>query len=216
MVYQDYFMDSTVHWILQNFPNRRILFISDIRTSDTKTMNSKQIEEQIKLDMENQRRWTMELRPAASMLKFRLPWPGQNSYQNDITKYYKGKIYLPVWGPQTTTECRLVVTDHSPQNLVEYNNRLYESQMFYFNIYTRVQYYDHSIDATGIDHCFDCVSEIIILGDYINRYNPPFERIEDFRNAIAHFSVDISKKCSANEHRTLDMHISFEQKKSWF
>ena len=66
------------------------------------------------------------MKPAASMLKFRLPWG------DGVSEYLAGKIYLPVWGPQTTTETRLIVTDIKEAS---YDNRKYEEQMFYFNFF---------------------------------------------------------------------------------
>jgi hypothetical protein len=89
------------------------------------------------------------------MLKFRLPWDKGNS------EYLNGKIYLPIWGPQTTTEVRMCayvfiekVTDtterpkrthtnaHSQTQsrlivsgteTVQWDHQHYENQMFYFN-----------------------------------------------------------------------------------
>jgi hypothetical protein len=44
--------------------------------------------------------------------------------------------------------------------------------MFYFNTQTRVRCYTHLIrdNDLGLDHCFDCTSEICILSRYFIRY----------------------------------------------
>merc|ERR1711879_170587 len=76
------------------------LFISDVRTSDDQKEPS---EAEVKADMELQMTWHEAMNPVASSFKFRLPW-GAGS-----TSYLDGDIYLPVWGPVTTTECRLFV-----------------------------------------------------------------------------------------------------------
>jgi len=41
--------------------------------------------------------------PLGSLLKFRLPWA------DGVTEYLAGAVALPVWGPPTTTESRLIV-----------------------------------------------------------------------------------------------------------
>lgn len=96
-------------------------------------------------------------------------------------------MYLPVWGRQTTTECRLVVTD--PFSKREYDNRKYESQMFYFNTVTRVQYYSHDFVVQGFDHCYDCAAEFKILSDYLVKVGKPFtkEDIESMCLKITNF-----------------------------
>ncbi|EGD80335.1 hypothetical protein PTSG_10588 [Salpingoeca rosetta] len=92
------------------------------------------------------------------MLKFRLSWkPGK-------TEYLDGDIYLPVWGPITTTEARLMVTGHDRRI---YDNQQYEEQMFYFNTTARVSRYDHGVRTEGIDYCYDCKAEIEILREYL-------------------------------------------------
>lgn len=50
-----------------------------------------------------------------------------------------GDIRLPVWGPVTTTESRLVVRNDCGTR--EYDNTAYEEQMFYFNVHQRVALY---------------------------------------------------------------------------
>jgi hypothetical protein len=92
------------------------------------------------------------------MLKFRLPYgPGKS-------KYFDGRVFLPIWGPQTTTETRLITEDHTLMR--EFDNTEYEQQMFHFNKIDRVQYYHHPYSAPGICHCFDCVCEVVVVMNY--------------------------------------------------
>lgn len=85
------------------YRTRDVLFISDIRAAQHCTEEVNDVEEAIGTDMDDQQRWFALMQPVAAMLKFRLSWkPG-------TTQYMDGKILLPVFGPITTTESRLVV-----------------------------------------------------------------------------------------------------------
>jgi hypothetical protein len=126
------------------------------------------------------------------MLKFRLPWNAGS------TEYLAGEIYLPVWGPITTTEARLIVRGHETRM---YDNRKYEEQLFFFNTTTRVALYEHSVRGQGIDHCYDCRAEIDILDKFLRRF-PRFRRPEEsVESAIARLSADMSPACATG--RTL-------------
>jgi hypothetical protein len=183
---KEYFTDE----IAEEFSNEKyrgkILFISDIRRN---ALDDKMIKE----DMDMQSRWYKMIKPKKTMLKFRLSWhPGK-------TKYLDGKIYLPVWGPQSTTETRLVPDDELER---EYDHKEYEEQMFYFNTVTRVSYYPHNINADGFDNCFDCASEALIL----ERYLCKMQRHKVIANTIN----DCSDKDSTNIN---DMNIDPEKLK---
>ena len=120
------------------------LFISDIRTGDPKCMKAGELEKAVKRDMEWQQTWIRIMRPVGSMLKFRLPWA------TGCTSYVKGDIYLPVWGPQTTTETRLIVYEKDLDTSIDYDHRSYEERMFFFNTCSRVDFYEHSVrDVVG-------------------------------------------------------------------
>eukprot|EP00602_Paraphysomonas_sp_CaronLab_P007511 CAMPEP_0185020390 /NCGR_PEP_ID=MMETSP1103-20130426/2993_1 /TAXON_ID=36769 /ORGANISM="Paraphysomonas bandaiensis, Strain Caron Lab Isolate" /LENGTH=413 /DNA_ID=CAMNT_0027551259 /DNA_START=149 /DNA_END=1387 /DNA_ORIENTATION=- len=100
------------------------------------------------------------MKPAASMLKFRLPWT------EGVTRYLDGKLFLPVWGPPTTTECRLVVTTHHEQR--DYDHRQHWEQMFYFNTVARPSAYHHEYAGVDwLDCCYDCAVEGKVLKEYI-------------------------------------------------
>lgn len=96
------------------------------------------------------------LKPAKSMLKFKLPYgPGFLSRFDSHsfspvwfvgkTSYLQGEILLPVWGPPTTTETRLVPDHLLP--LREYDHVEYEEKMFYFNTVVRMTWYPHELDS---------------------------------------------------------------------
>lgn len=144
------------------FKNRTdIVFISDVRTADWKVMTEDEVEKAVYDDQNMQMRWVEQMNPRFSMLKFRLPWG------DGETEYLDGEVFLPVWGPITTTETRLVTRQGAARRM--WNNRLYEEQLFYFNTVTRVSYYGHDVAAAGLCHCFDCASEVRILRAYLGR-----------------------------------------------
>ena len=170
-----------------------VLFISDVRSADWSHMSEEECDQRISLDMTSQRRWHEIIKPRASMLKFRPSWkPGQ-------TKYLEGDIYLPVWGPITTTESRLVIDKNA--GMCEYDNTAYEERMFFFNTVSRVARYSHPVIGEGIDHCYDCTAEIAILQKYLES---PFAH--HFKSAI--FTSDNDSSNISEQISKLSSHIS--------
>jgi hypothetical protein len=151
-----------------------LLLISDIRSADWMAMASHSaMDEEVANDMTLQQEWHLTLKPIASMLKFRLPWePGS-------TRYLKGRILLPVYGPVGTSEARLVVdSDTSLYGsdigmMKEYDHQVYWEQMFYFNTVTRPAAFTNDICelTSEIDHCYDCTAETLILQSYLTKYS---------------------------------------------
>ena len=200
--------------IANEFINFKTLLISDVRSVDYRIFDPLQMEEGVARDMVQQMEWYHIMKPVAALLKFRLPWT------EGETTYLKGDIHFPVWGPQTTTESRLVVT--SPEN-ISYNNKEYEEKMFYFNTVTRSSAYRHDIHihAEGIDHCYDCTSEIKVIKDYLfsstsrmgtwnsTAYITETLPSEVLGDIISSFIESISDACNGNNrygssnHRTL-------------
>ena len=139
----------------------RTLLISDIRSADFKITSNNGVEVAVARDINWLMNWHLIMQPIAGMYKFRLPWTdGQ-------TPYLSGETYLPIWGLQTTTESRLIVTGSS---VVNWDHKSYEERMFYFNNITRCNIYDHDITSEGLDHCFDCASEVSCLKDYLCKH----------------------------------------------
>ena len=122
--------------IAREYQNQNLLFISDIRSADWKLLGNDVLDNEIIQDMNNQMKWHDIMSPIASMMKFRLPW------KEGITNYLQGDIYFPIWGPQTTTESRLIVTGHERK---DWDHRVYWEQMFYFNNVLRCSAYHHMI-----------------------------------------------------------------------
>ena len=207
----------------QQYRDDHVLFISDIRTADNKVMNEETVENAIVEDNRMQLSWHLEMNPEASMLKFRLPWgKGTTRYLSGYSQ--EGKIYLPVWGRQSTTETRLVAVGNETY---EYDNTKYEEQCFYFNTVTRCQYYHHNVDVdrvAGLCHCYDCASEVHILSQWARKFPsvwfsstdaPEEEPTEDdITEQVTRMCCRLNIECSASGNRDLTITIGHGQQ--WF
>jgi len=148
-LHREYFTDE----IAAKHAGDKALFMCDIRTGTVETAD-----EDVVINMEQQRKWTELIKPKYAMLKFRLPWkPGD-------TRYFDGEIYLQPWVGSTSTETRLITTG---REYTTYSNSDYEQQIFNYQRSRRAAYHDHDIKMPGIDHCHDCWSEIQIIKDYL-------------------------------------------------
>uniref|UniRef100_A0A7S3D3R6 Cap-specific mRNA (nucleoside-2'-O-)-methyltransferase n=1 Tax=Palpitomonas bilix TaxID=652834 RepID=A0A7S3D3R6_9EUKA len=173
------------HKVAEEFAGKDILFVSDIRSADFKILSETEVEEAVSRDMTWQKEWHLIMKPKAAMYKFRLPWV------EGSTEYLEGDVYLPVWGPQTTTETRLIVTSC---NLRSWDHKLYEEQMFFFNNVARTEYFEHDVESDGLCHCYDCTAEVVVLRQYVVAFLEPCLKV-------------IGQRCreeveaSADEHR---------------
>jgi hypothetical protein len=152
-----------------------VYFVSDVRTADWTLMDPRQVEEAVADDLSSQMRWHALIRPIRSLLKFRLPYEsagqvgeaeeGEEGEEGGVTHYLDGKVMLPIFGPPTTTECRLDVGGDAPTR--KYSNVEYGEAMFYHNTVSRVSAYPHKARGGGLDHCYDCSCEVQILRSYL-------------------------------------------------
>ncbi|BBI30265.1 poly A polymerase regulatory subunit [Acanthamoeba castellanii medusavirus] len=161
-IVKDYFTDETA----QKYAGQSVLFISDVRTANWREQDENAVEKHVMHDMLAQQRWVEIMKPSMSMLKFRLPYPDREGCQGS-TEYLDGEVFLPVWGPQTTTETRLVTPGTAKR---QWDHTVYEQQMFFFNTQVRVGLYDHDVRAVGLDRCYDCTSEVRVLREYLDKY----------------------------------------------
>jgi hypothetical protein len=150
-VYTEYFTDKIATKLASEIPGEKMLFISDIRTEPTDAGVTK--------DMKMQQKWIEIMKPRKSLLKCRLPY-GKGKFT-----YFKGKFWIQCFAPQTSTETRLEL--EGVPEMVEYDNKKYEDQMFYFNTMKRAMYYKHRMTSLGYDHCYDCSAELFILREYV-------------------------------------------------
>jgi hypothetical protein len=154
------------------YANRGVLLISDIRivpesyndmrkNRRNETMEdlcvNHEIEEYVKQDMDAQMSWHLELNPAASMMKFRLP------YKAGTTTYLKGEVHYQAWAPSTSTECRLIVVGNE---MCDYDHTEYERKMYRFNLCTRLQKFDLPIEVPRVHPGYDLAAELYIFSRY--------------------------------------------------
>jgi cap2 methyltransferase len=188
IIHQCYFTDRMAHELKRAYAGSTLFFISDIRP-DLK--GEPEDEKIIMKNMEEQAAWHFIL-GGKSMLKFRLP------YTAGTTSYLKGELLLPVWGPQSTTECRLVVDPGCGYQ--EYDHGVHEQRMSYFNKVARPALYPHGVRGCGLDHCYDCTAEINILRDYLGSADISIVRdffgVDASDEGIAAFSSKISSAIS--------------------
>jgi hypothetical protein len=172
-LYNDIMTDT----LAQTFIHHKTLLISDIRSIDYTNVTSSEMDQEITNDMLTQMTWHKIMKPIATMLKFRLPWTEGKTF------YLSGDIYLPIWGPQTTTESRLIIDNlkYSSNEMIEYDHCEYWEKMFYFNNIIRSKCAYHNTKEennvvgskcnwmydVGMDNCYDCYCEIMILKEYL-------------------------------------------------
>lgn len=205
-LFNDFFTDKTA----KKYENQsNILFISDIRSADWKSQEEEDVEEEVKKNMESQKNWFEIMKPIAGLFKFRLPWT------KGTTEYLKGDIYLPVFGPVTTSETRLMVSNENGYSYSLYDNKKYENQMFYFNTNVRPALYLHKVNNMnqGLDHCYDCTSEVYILWKYLTLIKKfPEDDINTWLK-IAEMNDEISISLSSRLKMTIklsDRNLTYE------
>jgi hypothetical protein len=86
-----------------------------------------------------------------------------------------GDIYFQAFAPITSTETRLIPFDDG--SMRDWDNKKYEDQLFYFNTRARPAVYAHTLSnvqaqGSGLDDCYDCLSEITILKQWILKNEP--------------------------------------------
>jgi hypothetical protein len=167
-----------------NDPNRKILFICNVRTYRAPGDGQSDGME----DMVNQMDWYKLMKPQASLLTFRLP------RESGKTLYLKGYQMIEPWSSRRSTECRLVVKKDAKS--IDYDHLEFENNLLHFQYITRVMYYKHNMDEVeteGLDHCYDCRTEIFILQEYLAKIqNVKIE--SQLKSGTAAMSRDISKE----------------------
>ncbi len=198
-LYNQYFTNKDA----KEWQDKNILYISDIRTVGDTTTDKVEYATGILSDMNNQLNWSRIMKPAASMVKFKLPY-GEVGFDNTV--YPVGRNFLPVWGRPTTTETRLMFTD--PENTIEYDNYKHEEQMAYFNNNTLLSYYEHDHQIEGFDHCFSCRSELHILEKYVRKiYGAALaDHFQFMKRQVKRISEEITKSLTKRTFQEQYLH----------
>eukprot|EP00041_Stephanoeca_diplocostata_P034103 m.1144021 g.1144021 ORF g.1144021 m.1144021 type:complete len:572 (-) comp24461_c0_seq10:2595-4310(-) len=148
-------------------------------------------------DMLHQEEWATVMQPAASLLRFRLPYcppPGQ-------TNYFDGDLLFPTWHSPTATEALIMVTDTTARQL--YDHEAWEGFMFHFNTITRTSYYeldpgftDEALKEGGLDHCRDCAVELCILRAFVTEFQEHVDGDKEIAERVLRLSERLSKACA--------------------
>jgi hypothetical protein len=143
-------------------------FISDIRSGDH---SQDEFEREVWQNMQMQRGWCEIMGPAASLLKFRLPYT--DGAVGSVVPYLDGEVLLQPFGPNTSTEGRLFVWAGAGER--GYDAIAYEDYYFWLNTVIREwASFDCGFDLSRVDGlclCFDCSRLIQIFREYA-RDNP--------------------------------------------
>jgi cap3/cap4 methyltransferase len=133
-----------------------LLFVSDVRSGTAEMPN---FSAHVVENMTAQATWARIIDPSCALLKYRLPYTSDPA---KLVSYPRGDVLLPVWGPLTTTECRLAsrhAFGWAPQDAAEHERR-----MFYVNAVLRERvHFDHTLSPhPDLDNRFDSAAEVFI------------------------------------------------------
>lgn len=158
-IYNKFFTNTEAKYYSNNLTN--FLFICDIRNISIKKYDLEKSENIISDDMSLQMNWHKIMNPIKSLLKFR------PIYLEGNLEYLDGDIYYQPWTGKHSTETRLV-----PNNKMRiYNNKIYESEMYYFNKIIRKKCYQGILyNPKYYCCCYDCTLEILILFNYLEKF----------------------------------------------
>ena len=141
----------------------KVLFIGDPHSASDPDLGVEVRHDMLLKDLQCLKAWILAMGPKAALIKFRLP------YQRGSTEFLDGTMYLPVFGAPTSSETRLAIPNPSIDRVRVYDHSWYEDVMFYHNTVRRTTYFHHNVDGEGLDHCYDCASEIYIFRDYLQK-----------------------------------------------
>lgn len=81
----------------------------------------------------------------------------------------------------------------------QYSHVEHQDYMFHHNTQTRTFYYEHDVaePSIGLDHCYDCASEALILKQYLRRCCGLSDKAE-IKAAVLVLSAQLSRICSGS------------------
>ena len=114
IIFSEYMTVSTA----TTYKDKKVLFISDIRTSTT--------DEGIAADNALNVEIVQHMNPVAAMLKYRLP------YADGYTTMFEGELRHQCWGTRQSTEVRLICV--RPYKTTQHHHRTHEQRMYHHNL----------------------------------------------------------------------------------
>ena len=87
---------------------------------------------------------------------------------------------------------------------VTYDRSAYETAMADFQRTTRTTWFPHGVVADGLDHCYDCATEVHVLAAFIKKHGTAEQQL-DVDASVAGMSGDINEaldpvRTPATEH----------------
>lgn len=144
--------------IANQWINKPILFISDIRTGDPLDAAC-DFNKCVNRDMKDQMSWVITVKPLKSMLKFRLPYsPGK-------THYFDGLLKFGIFATKSSTEFRLIVDQH--YTFKDYDHQTIEEQCYHFNNHIRATKIYPIVPYQFGDYCWDCTAMKYVCLDFL-------------------------------------------------
>ena len=142
--------------------------------------------------------WINVIQPELTMVKFRVPYyneiPDFSKYKDiykddfkiskehgtDFIKNYKDKkfmmsnctLYIQTWKGPSSAEMRGYITKKDINNIVEYDTKMIENRLFYYNKILRMCYHNNSNanESLHFCNCNDCAIENVIWTNYTQKY----------------------------------------------
>ncbi len=188
-VFTEFFTDRTAIKYTPPTPEvqSKTLFVSDIRTGTDEDRKTDKFETAVISDMKMQMHWHEIIKPRYGQYKFRMPYQTEDTTGTipKMVEYLDGVIFKQPWARPSSTETRLVPFQSNTKKL--WDSKWYEDIMFQHNVVDRTCYYQHNVNAPGLDHCFDCASEVAIFKQYLLRTNR-----EPTDELVKNLSMDLS------------------------
>eukprot|EP00933_Yihiella_yeosuensis_P044476 TRINITY_DN3964_c0_g1_i1.p1 TRINITY_DN3964_c0_g1~~TRINITY_DN3964_c0_g1_i1.p1 ORF type:complete len:424 (-),score=56.10 TRINITY_DN3964_c0_g1_i1:10-1281(-) len=208
-VHQCFFDDAAAKRYARIGRKRPLIFFCDIRTTDEKSMNDKEIESAVEQDMMRQQSWVEMLQPTLSLLKFRLPWgPG-------TTRYLQGKVMVQAFPPCTSTETRLLVSKHDlASEKAAYDHEEYMERLMHHNTVGRAQLFHQQVPMSGptavegLDHCYDCAALTLTVRRYLALINACGASEVDAEAVAAEINKIISEITHSGRTLATQYHVS--------
>jgi hypothetical protein len=217
-LHSEYFTDEIASSWKNNKKHPNVFFFSDIRSESHKDLSSADLERAIKEEMDMQQRWVIAMDPYMAHLKMRLPFIIPGIQEKEFTHYLAGDIMFQSYNGPSSTETRLIPRRDSTGKYYKiiYNNRKYESQLFYHNIVRETALFknpigtanttdvsddarklsdlanEEQLTALGLDRKFDATHLIYILGLFLQRSQDTVT-LHDVLNLIADTMQKLNK-----------------------
>ncbi len=183
-----------------------IFFISDIRdlsVGDEKQKNKdlEAFEAKVGADMFLQQEWVEKIKPKVSLLKFKLPYPGEERKKQN---YLDGSVYRQIFPRPASTETRLLVTAlayrdwdlEKYEKICAYHNQVIRPRALYYNLLNNSK--DHIYSERGLYNDYESTAFTQIIIDYLKKINMSYN--ETNVKKIIDFIMD---KCNGDKKLNL-------------